>query len=115
MQTLRRTAIALVVAVALVVIAGLGVFRQLRADARGPAPSTAALDAPIVPGATLDQTIADLQTHLAAALDDAHGFAELGLAYSAQASRTGDPLTTRRPNRPCRRRCRSSPTTTPTR
>jgi len=53
MQTLRRTAIALVVAVALVVIAGLGVFRQLRADARGPVPTTAALDAPIVPGATL--------------------------------------------------------------
>jgi tetratricopeptide (TPR) repeat protein len=91
MQTLRRTAIALVVAVALVVIAGLGVFRQLRADARGPVPTTAALDAPIVPGATLDQTIADLQTHLAAVPDDAHGFAELGLAYSAQASRTADP------------------------
>jgi tetratricopeptide (TPR) repeat protein len=91
MRTLGRTAIAALVAVTLVVIAGLGVFRQLRADARGPVPSTSALDAPIVPGATLDQTIASLQAHLAAAPDDAHGFAELGLAYSAQATRTGDP------------------------
>ena len=67
MHTLRRTATACCVAVALVVVAGLGVFRQLRADARGPVPSTSALDAPIVPTASLDQTIADLQAHLAAA------------------------------------------------
>jgi len=91
MRTLRRTAITALVAVVLVVIAGLGVFRQLRADARGPVPTTSALDAPIVPGATLDQTIADLQAHLAAVPDDARGFAELGLAYSAQATRTADP------------------------
>ena len=73
------------------VVAGLGVFRQLRADARGPVPSTSALDAPIVPTASLDQTIADLQAHLAAAPDDAHSYAELGLAYSSQATHTGDP------------------------
>jgi len=91
MHTLRRTAIAVSVAVALVVIAGLGLFRQLRADAHAPLVSTAALDAPIVPGATLDQTITNLQTHLAAVPDDAHGFAQLGLAYSAQATHTGDP------------------------
>src|SRR3954462_1655341 len=91
MHTLRRTAIAVSVAVALVVIAGLGLFRQLRADAHAPLVSTAALDAPIVPGATLDQTITNLKTHLAAVPDDAHGFAQLGLAYSAQATHTGDP------------------------
>ena len=91
MHTLRRTATAVLVAVALVVVAGLGVFRQLRADARGPVPSTSALDAPIVPTASLDQTIADLQAHLAAAPDDAHSYAELGLAYSSQATHTGDP------------------------
>ena len=91
MRTLRRTAIAVLVAVALVAIAGLGVFRQLRADAQAPLITTAALDAPVVPGATLDQTISNLQTHLAAVPDDAHGFAQLGLAYSAQATHTGDP------------------------
>jgi tetratricopeptide (TPR) repeat protein len=91
MRMIRRTAIAVLVALALVVIAGLGLFRQLRADAHGPVVSTAALDAPIVPGATLDQTIADLQAHLAAVPSDAHGFAQLGLAYSAQATHTGDP------------------------
>ncbi len=91
MHTLRRTATAVLVALALVVVAGIGVFRQLRADARGPVPSTSALDAPIVPTASLDQTIADLQAHLTASPDDAHGYAELGLAYSAQAAHTGDP------------------------
>jgi tetratricopeptide (TPR) repeat protein len=91
MRTLRRTATAVLVAGALVVVAGLGVFRQLRADARGPVPSTSALDAPIVPSASLDQTIADLQAHLAAAPDDAHAYAELGLAYSAEAAHSGDP------------------------
>jgi tetratricopeptide (TPR) repeat protein len=91
MQTFRRTAIAALVAVALVAVAGLGVFRQLRADARDPVASTSALDAPIVPTASLDQTISDLQAHLAAVPDDAHGYAELGLAYSAQATHTGDP------------------------
>ena len=91
MHTLRRTATAVLVAVALVVVAGLGVFRQLRADARGPVPSTSALDAPIVPTASLDQTIADLQAHLAASPDDAHAYAELGLAYSSEATHTGDP------------------------
>jgi tetratricopeptide (TPR) repeat protein len=91
MHTLRRTAIAALIAGALVIVAGLGVFRQFRADARGPIASTSALDAPIVPTASLDQTIADLQAHLAAVPDDPHGFAELGLAYSAEATHTGDP------------------------
>jgi len=91
MHTLRRTATAVLVAVALLLVAGLGVFRQLRADARGPMASTSALDAPIVPTASLDQAIADLQAHLAAIPDDAHGYAELGLAYSAEATHTGDP------------------------
>ncbi len=91
MRTLGRTAIAVLVAIALVVVAGLGVFRRLRADAHSPVVSTAALDAPIVPGATLDQTIAALQTHLSAVPDDARGFAQLGLAYSAAATLSGDP------------------------
>ena len=72
MHTLRRTATAVLVAVALLLVAGLGVFRQLRADARGPMASTSALDAPIVPTASLDQAIADLQAHLAAIPDDHH-------------------------------------------
>ena len=115
MHTLRRTATAVLVAVALVVVAGLGVFRQLRADARGPVPSTSALDAPIVPTASLDQTIADLQAHLAAAPDDAHSYAELGLAYSSQATTRKTRRTTPRRRRRCSGRSRSSPTTTQTR
>ena len=49
MHTIRRTASAVLVALVLMTVAGLGVFRHLRTDAQGATASTSLLDAPIVP------------------------------------------------------------------
>src|SRR6185436_12851814 len=91
-MTLAKRAIATtLVAVAVFVLGASGAFRILRPDDPRGVAAPEALAAPIAMTGSLEQTIADLQTHLAAQPDDAHALATLGLAYSQEAMHTADP------------------------
>ncbi len=92
MRHAGRIGTAAALAVAVFLLAGVGLFRSLRADpapAAG-APSSDALAAPVLAG-SLDQEIASLQMRLREAPGDWQGFASLGLAYVQQARVTADP------------------------
>ena len=100
MGRVARIAVVGLLAVALLVVAGTGVFRSLRSE-----PNVSTTDraraASVEPddllastagvGSGLDATIAGLQQHLTSAPDDAVSFASLGLAYVQQARVTSDP------------------------
>jgi tetratricopeptide (TPR) repeat protein len=86
----KRVAATMVAAIVVVGAAATGAFRSLRSDPPG-APSAVALDAPIAAAGSLEETIANLQAHLAAQPNDPHALATLGLAYSQEAVHVGDP------------------------
>jgi len=91
-MTLAKRAIATtLVAVAVFVLGASGAFRILRPDDPRGVAAPEALAAPIAMTGSLEQTIADLQAHLATQPDDAHALATLGLAYSQEAMHTADP------------------------
>jgi len=90
MRVSKRLAATTITAFLLIGVAATGVFRSLVPDRRATA-SAGSLDAPIAAAVSLEQTIADLQAHLAAQPDDAHALATLGLAYSQEAVHVGDP------------------------
>jgi tetratricopeptide (TPR) repeat protein len=92
MRRVGRVGGALALAVALFIGGGLGLFRSdgSAASAPPPAPKAETLLAPAV-GATLDQTIANLQIRLRELPTDWGSFASLGLAYVQQARVTADP------------------------
>ena len=91
MIRLRRSIGVAAVAAALFLVGGVGAWRSYR-DAPVAAATTSA-DALVAPvaGASLEQTIADLQTRLQAQPDDARSLALLGLAYTQEATHTADP------------------------
>jgi tetratricopeptide (TPR) repeat protein len=93
MRALTKTAAIVLVAVALFAIGGLGLFRSLDPEPSAAIVpgSAAALGPPIIPSASLEQTIADLQAQLGADPNDARSLALLGLAYTQEATRTADP------------------------
>lgn len=86
----KRLAVTVVVAAVLFVAAASGAFRILRPE-RPAVVAPAALATPLTMTGSLEQTIADLQTHLVAQPDDANALAKLGLAYSQEALHAGDP------------------------
>lgn len=100
MGRIGRIAVVGLLAAALFVVAGVGVFRSLRSPAADPA-SISGRDvrvraADLVtsaagPGGGLDATIAGLQEHLTAVPGDADSYAALGAAYVQQARITADP------------------------
>ena len=91
MIRLRRSIGVAAVAATLFLVGGVGAWRSFR-DAPVAAATTSA-DALVAPvaGASLEQTIADLQTRLQAQPDDARSLALLGLAYAQEATHTADP------------------------
>ncbi len=94
MKQVVRIAGAVVLAVALFSIGGIGLVRSTDGgasrDAQLPAPKVDTLLAPAV-GASLEQTIANLQSRLRTLPTDWRSFASLGLAYVQQARVTADP------------------------
>jgi tetratricopeptide (TPR) repeat protein len=78
-------------AATLFLVGGVGAWRSYRAAPV--AAATTGVDALVAPvaGASLEQTIADLQTRLQAQPDDARSLALLGLAYAQEATHTADP------------------------
>jgi tetratricopeptide (TPR) repeat protein len=91
MTFVKRLAIVLVAGSLLFLAGGLGILRALRSDAGTSAPAVEALAAPAAMTASLEDTIANLQSHLTAQPDDARALAALGLAYSQEAVHVGDP------------------------
>lgn len=87
----KRLVIVLVTGIAVFVAGGLGILRSLRTGVATAPPAADALAAPAATAASLEETIANLQTHLTAQPDDAHALATLGLAYSQEAVHAGDP------------------------
>ena len=91
MSTLKKALSVVAVATALFLVGGLGAWRSFRDTPVAAATTNAdALIAPMA-GASLEQTIADLQTHLQAQPDDGRSLALLGIAYAQEAARTADP------------------------
>lgn len=90
-MTLRRSIGVAALAATLFVVGGLGAWRSYRAAPVAAATTDA--DALIAPAAnaSLEQTIADLQTRLRDQPDDARSLALLGLAYAQEAAHTADP------------------------
>ena len=92
----RRIALVAAVAVAVFLAGGLGLWRTVRPT---PSPnvttpdrqSTALAGNPVIPSGSLAQEIASLQTQLRSSPGDWRSFANLGLAYVAQARITADP------------------------
>jgi tetratricopeptide (TPR) repeat protein len=93
MRAIGRATAATAMAVALLV-AGAVVFVRGSGDALDPAtrhPSSSALLLPTPNAGSLEGAIASLQQRLREIPDDSRGFAQLGLAYVAQARVTADP------------------------
>ena len=91
MSRLRRSIGVAAIAATLFLVGGVGAWRSFRAVPVAAATTGAdALVAPVA-GASLEQTIADLQTRLQAQPDDARSLALLGLAYAQEATHTADP------------------------
>jgi tetratricopeptide (TPR) repeat protein len=93
MRTVGRVAVVTAMAVALVV-AGAVVFVRGTGDGVDPSarhPSSSALLLPRPNAGSLDGAISSLQQRLREFPDDWRGFAQLGLAYVAQARVTADP------------------------
>src|SRR5215510_8270602 len=93
MRSLGRAAAVTAMAVALLV-AGAVVFVRGTGHAADPASrrtSSSALLLPMTNAGSLDGAIASLQQRLREIPDDWRGFAQLGLAYVAQARVTADP------------------------
>jgi tetratricopeptide (TPR) repeat protein len=93
MRAIGRAAAVTAMAVALLV-AGAVMFARGRGDAVDPAArhtSSSALLLPTSDAGSLDDAIASLQQRLREIPDDWRGFAQLGLAYVAQARVTADP------------------------
>jgi tetratricopeptide (TPR) repeat protein len=93
MRRAGRIGTAAALAVAAFLLAGVGLFRGVGAQAP-PAPGraiAAALSGPVVASGTLEQELASLQGHLRADPTDWRGFASLGLAYVQEARITADP------------------------
>ncbi len=90
-MSVKRSIGVAALAAALFLVGGLGTWRSFRADPVAAATTDA--DALIAPAtsASLEQTIADLQTRLQAQPDDARSLALLGLAYAQEAAHTADP------------------------
>ena len=98
MKRAVRVGGAVVLAAALFVAGGIGLFRSSGGDgdgaqARGRTTSNVTADTLLAPaiGGSLDQTIEDLQSRLRALPTDWQAFASLGLAYVQQARVTADP------------------------
>jgi len=91
MSRLRRSMGVAAFAATLFLVGGVGAWRSYQ-DAPVAAATTGA-DALVAPvaGASLEQTIADLQTHLQSQPDDPRSLALLGLAYAQEATHTADP------------------------
>jgi tetratricopeptide (TPR) repeat protein len=78
-------------AATLFLVGGVGAWRSYRAAPIAAATTGAdALVAPVA-GASLEQTIADLQTRVQAQPEDARSLALLGLAYAQEATHSADP------------------------
>ena len=91
MSRLRRSIGVAAFAATLFLVGGVGAWRSYRSAPVAAATTSAdALVAPVA-GASLEQTIADLQTRLQAQPDDARSLALLGLAYAQEATHTADP------------------------
>ena len=91
MIKLRRSIGVAAFAATLFLVGGVGAWRSFReAPVAAATTSADALVAPVA-GASLEQTIADLQTRLQAQPDDARSLALLGLAYAQEATHTADP------------------------
>ncbi|MDP9184765.1 MAG: tetratricopeptide repeat protein [Actinomycetota bacterium] len=88
---MKRLVVTLLVGSVLFLVAGSGIFRVLRTDESIGLAQPEALTAPIAMTGSLEQTIADLQAHLATQPDDAHALASLGIAYAQDAVHAGDP------------------------
>ena len=92
----RRMALVAAIAVAVFLAGGVGLWRTVRPT---PSPnvttpdrqSTALAGNPVIPSGSLAQEIASLQTQLRSSPGDWRSFANLGLAYVAQARITADP------------------------
>jgi tetratricopeptide (TPR) repeat protein len=87
----KRVVCTVLTSAAVFLVAATGAFRMLRPDPASIVAAPEALAAPILATASLEQTITDLQTHLAAQPDDARALATLALAYSQEAIHTVDP------------------------
>jgi tetratricopeptide (TPR) repeat protein len=85
----NRLAVVSVAATMLFLAAATGALRTL--PEQPPVAAPEALAAPLAMTGSLDQTIADLQSHLASQPDDAHALAALGISYSQEAVHSGDP------------------------
>ena len=90
-MSVKRSIGVAALAATLFLVGGLGAWRSFRADPVAAATTDA--DALIAPAtsASLEQTIADLQSRLQAQPDDARSLALLGLAYAQEAGHTADP------------------------
>jgi len=94
-RSIGKTAMAAVMAVALLLVGALVLVR----DPQGPVdetrssaiPGSVALLVPAVGAGSLEATIATLQERLRTIPDDGRSYASLGLAYVAQGRVTGDP------------------------
>ena len=98
MKRVVRVGGAVVLAAALFVAGGIGLFRSSGGDgdgarARGRTTSDVTADTLLAPaiGGSLDQTIENLQSRLRVLPTDWQSFASLGLAYVQQARVTADP------------------------
>jgi tetratricopeptide (TPR) repeat protein len=92
MSNVGRAAAAVAIAVAVFLLAGLGLFRGLRTDEAAPAPGGADAVAFTGPAASsIDDAIGSLQARLRDEPADWRALASLGLAYVQQARVTADP------------------------
>lgn len=92
MSNVGRAAAVAAMAVAVFLLAGLGLFRGLRTDEAAPTPGGADAAAFTGPAASsLDDAIGSLQARLRAEPADWRALASLGLAYVQQARVTADP------------------------
>ena len=92
MSNAGRAGTVAAMAVAVFLLAGLGLFRGLRTDEAAPAQGGAGAVAFTGPAASsLDDAIGSLQTRLRVEPADWRALASLGLAYVQQARVTADP------------------------
>lgn len=93
MKRVNRIGGALVLAIALFAVGGIGLLRSNDDGARAQTPSAATTDALLAPaiGGSLDEIIENLQSRLRVLPTDWQSFASLGLAYVQQARVTADP------------------------
>ena len=94
MRNAGRIGAVAALAVAVFLLAGVGVFRRLQTEQTAPAsptPEIGALAGPTAGAGSLQQEIVSLQARLRAEPSDWRGFASLGLAYVQEARISADP------------------------